>query len=153
MTRLAELEARGLRLKRRIRALGRPPTAGEADEFRREGAEIRQGVADAMVERLVRDRPEVLTHGRPAAAVAARRGLAEARSRLRLNGSESRCPAATVTPAIADGFVVACGVEGSRLSSVSDPQSILTFCCGDHLACPSWQASKEAEWAGRELET
>jgi hypothetical protein len=153
MTALADLEARGLRLKRRIRSLGRAPTPEEAEEFQREAAEIRQGVADAMVERLIVNRPEVLTHGRPASAEAARRGLDEARARLRERRPESRCPAASLTPAIGGGFVVLCGVEDSLLSSTADPQSILTFCCGDHLACPSWQASKEAEWASRDLRT
>lgn len=150
---LRELERRGLLLKRKVRSLGRPPSAEEEREIRKEARAIREGLADSMMQQLIHDRPEVISRGKPHSGEAAQRGQNEARSRLHdkpeFKDACSRCPAAAVTQRVDGEVSVVCGVEGTVLSSATDPQSVLTFCMGDHLGCPSWQAEKEAIAAGR----
>jgi hypothetical protein len=98
----------------------------------------------------------VRTLGEPVSAEAARRGLEEARSRLRSNQDfrrgRSQCPAAVVLSATPGReMTLRCGVEGTIITADGDPMSVASFCCGDHTACPSWRAEREANWAGRRL--
>jgi hypothetical protein len=159
-----QLAAEGQRLQaesdavlREVQRLGRPPTEAEQRTIFERTAGLRQRIADWAARKLVVGRPEVRTHGSPVAGEAAKRGLEEARARLRENEDfrkgRSRCPAAAVMSADPGRWItVRCGVEHSVLSSEGDPMSIATFCCGDHTRCPSWQAEREAGWAGRRLE-
>lgn len=150
---LVELERRTTKLNRQIRSLGRPLTAEEEREVHVQTAQIRQGIADAMVDRLITNRPELVSRGQPLSGVAAQRGQVEARARLHqtagFKGACSACPAASVSRRVDGAVVVVCRVEDTELSSSSDPQSMLTFCLGNHLECPSWQAEKEAMAAGK----
>jgi hypothetical protein len=137
----------------RVRSLGRPLSE---DERRTVGAKarlLREQIAGSYQRDLVERRSEVLTHGRPAAAFAARRGQDEARRRIaeKVQGSGARCVGCPAADAqrVDDGLLVHCRVEGSVLSSRTDPQSVLSFCAGDYRLCPSWRAEREAERAGR----
>lgn len=152
-TDLVELERRTVRLNRQIRSLGRPLTAEEERHVHEETQQIRQGIADEMVDRMIVNRPELVSRGQPVSGQAAQRGQQEARTRLhKTRGFKevcSDCPAATVSRRVDGAVVVHCRVEGTTLTSAADPQSLLTFCMGSPLSCPSWQAEKEAIAAGR----
>jgi hypothetical protein len=139
------------KLQRKVRDLGRPLTPSEALEVETATAKVRGILAQHMVRKLIDNRPEVISRGKPQAGDAAHRGLEEARRRLgendRAKGCRSDCPAATVTRATGVGVLVDCAIEGTRLSTETDPQSTLTFCFGEYTACPSWQIEKEREAA------
>lgn len=153
---LVELERRTVKLNRQIRELGRPLTADEERTVRVQASQIRQGLADAVSDRLIANRPELVSKGQPVSGAAAQNGLLEARARLHktpgFKSACSSCPAAEVSRRVDGAVVVVCRVEGTTLSSAGDPQSLLTFCLGDPQACPSWQAEKEAIAAGRKLD-
>lgn len=150
---LQELERQAVVLNRKIRSLGRPLTPEELLEVNVTTARIRAGIAQRMVDRLIVNRPEVVSSGQPVAGTEAKRGQDEARARLHakpeFKQACSNCPAAQVSRRVDGAVIVRCQVEGSTLSSAEDPQSVLTFCLGDHQACPSWMAEKEAIAAGR----
>jgi hypothetical protein len=152
-----QLEAEMAAAVREAQRLGRSMTEQEEAAMFKRTAGLRQRIADWAARRLVERRPEVLTHGRPQAAEAAKRGLEEARARLRENEDFrrgcSQCPAATVMSADPGRWItIRCGVEHSVLSSEGDPMSVATFCLGDYRRCPSWRAERESNWSGRRLE-
>jgi hypothetical protein len=133
---------------RREAATMQDATPEERRRFNRKVAEFRKRTADHLAERMAQQRPEVLTRGKPFLGNLMHRGQVEARRRLeRTDGFRlacSDCPAAQVSREIDDGVRVECGVEGTTLSSRTDPQSLLTFCLGDYKACPSWVMNREA---------
>src|SRR4051812_3982940 len=118
---LVELERRALQLKRQIRSVSRPLTAEETEHVRAESQAIRQAIADTMVDRMIHQRPEVVTRGAPVSHVAVERGRVEARNRLRekpeFKAACSDCPAAQVRRRIDDVVEVKCRVEGTTLTS------------------------------------
>ena len=149
------LQAEMDRAVRRASSLGRSLTSREEQELFDTTAGLRQRIADWTARKMFERRPEVRSHGTPVAGAAAKRGLEEARARLRQSEGfkkRQRCPAADVLTEDPDRFALRCGVEGTVLSAAGDPMSVHTFCVGDHTRCPSWRAEREANWAGRKLE-
>lgn len=140
----AQLEAEAAALERKIRTLGRPLTPEEQRYVRERVARMRLRLEERILEKMMDDRPEIVSAGRPVTAFLARKGQEEARARLELKAPCSDCPAATVFRAVGAGMTVHCAVEDRPLSSATDPQSLLTFCLGEYEACPSWRAEKEA---------
>lgn len=141
---LVVMERQVVEMERKVRSLGRPLTHEERLHLTEEVGKIRAAVADEMAARM--ERPEVVSNGRPRSSMSAKRGLDEARHRLRarpqFQAACSDCPAAQ-TSAAGGEVVVRCGVEKTRLSSATSPQSLLTFCLGDYTACPSWRAERK----------
>lgn len=143
---LDALEAEVVEIERRVRSLNRPLTPDERRSVTERVARVRERVADHYARHLMDNRPEVVSRGRPVAARAAKQGQDEARRRLRgqrqYRECSSDCPAATAYKTDR-GLTVRCGVERTRLSEASDPQSLLTFCLGDYRACPTWRAERQ----------
>lgn len=136
-----------------MRTLGRPLTPAEQRYVRERVARLRLRLEEHIFERMVQERPELRTAGKPVTAELARRGQEEARARLAVLPCESRCPAARVIRPASGGVAVHCAVEDQVLSSRSDPQSLLTFCMGAYESCPSWRLEKEQIAAtGRSVE-
>jgi hypothetical protein len=148
---VAELDKEALQLKREIAELGIAPSSPAAQErFGRKLESIRRRLADHLVQRMIEKRPEVISHGRPTASKKVRQGQHEARTRLeqskRYREACSDCPAANVSKTVF-GLVVHCGIEGTRMTSQSDPQSLLSFCLSDdYTICPSWRTERQAYW-------
>lgn len=142
-------------LARRVRSIGRPLTVEEKKTVTDQAAKLRARLAEVLSDRMIGGRPELVSKGKPVGGELTKRGLDEARTRLErkreFREACSECPAATVFRQVGDAVSVLCNVEGSLLSSRTDPQSVLTFCMGDYLSCPTWIAGKEAEWAGRDV--
>lgn len=140
------LERDVLLLQRRAASIRFAPPA-EQREFNREVAEVRKQAAVVLSERMVEQRPEVISRGAPFLGGLARAGQSEARRRLEqtrgFKAACSDCPAANVSRETSGGVRVLCRVEGTELSSRTDPQSLLTFCLGNHRACPSWVMERE----------
>lgn len=155
--RRVELERELLSVQRQIRSAGRALTPDENERLAKHTAGLRQRLAAYFTERMVMDRPEVVSRGAPVSGDAAQRGLEEARARLAARPCASGCPAAQMLHPVDGSVSLRCGVEGTVLSSKSDPQSLLSFCIGAdgdnaHEFCPTWQAAREAEFAGRQIE-
>jgi hypothetical protein len=152
--RRVEIERELALLQRRVRSIGRSLSPDERAQVAEQAAGLRQKLADFYMERMVNDRPEVVSRGEPVSGDAAQRGLEEARARLR--GGCPSCPAAQEINAVDGSVSLRCAIEGSILSSKSDPQSLLTFCVGvtpgAYQGCPTWMSQREAELAGRQLE-
>lgn len=151
-----ELTIESVRLRRQIEELARSGNLHDPDVRRgieAKAAEIRKQLADHLMVRMIENRPEVISRGQPISGAAAQAGQLEARTRLEatraFKDACSDCPAAQVMRRVDGGVNVRCGVEHTLLSSASDPQSLLTFCMGDHEVCPSWRAQRDSELAGR----
>jgi hypothetical protein len=140
------LEREVEQLRRRAATMWRA-APDDRRRFNRDVAEFRKRAADHFVERQAENRPEVITRGKPFLGDLAQRGQVEARYRLeRTQGFKlacSDCPAAQTSREVGGGVRVECRVEGTTLSSRTDPQSLLTFCMGDHQSCPSWVMDRE----------
>lgn len=151
-----ELEAELASLQRQIRSVGRELTDEENERVAALTAPLRQRLAAYYTERMIGDRPEVVSRGKPVSGDAAQRGLEEARSLLAARPCASACPAAQMLHPVDGSVALRCAIEGTSLSSKTDPQSLLTFCIGTsenaHEVCPTWQTHREAEAAGREFE-
>ena len=137
------LKARMDELARRINAVGRPLTEQEESQVVEMSADLRRRIADWMARRTIEGRAEVVSHGQPAAAAAAKRGLQEARrvleTRKTFRNGCSNCPAANDL----GGGAVRCAVEQTTLTPQDDPMSLATFCHGEYQACPTWRAERE----------
>ena len=68
------------------------------------------------------------------------------RMRRLIDDDDVVCPAGC--PARA-GTGVLCRIEGEVIDGRRNPATIARYCTGDNRACPTWQADKEAVWAGR----
>lgn len=140
-------------LQRQVREVGRPLTHEENAVVSQRAGEIRQRLANYMTQKLIEERPEVISRGAPVSGDAAQHGLEEARARL--SGCVS-CPAAQEIHPVDGSIGCRCQIEGSILTSKTDPQSLLTFCVGTrpdaYESCPTWMAARDAELAGRPLE-
>lgn len=67
-----------------------------------------------------------------------------------IDPSDVRCPAGC--PALA-GEGVLCRIEGDVIDARRNPSTVTGYCTGNHQACPTWQADKEAHWQKMDLRT
>lgn len=143
---LEQLEREVEDLTQKVRSVGRPLTHEERLAVTEQAGAIREQVADHWAARMQERKPEVVSRGKPRAAGAAKRGQLEARARLErvpeFRAACSSCPAAETWREATGGVTVRCGIERSRLSSETSPQSLLTFCFGDYSACTTWRLEK-----------
>jgi hypothetical protein len=140
-----QLQADMARVAARVQTVARFRALTPEEERRifDQTAGLRQRLARYMQRRMIDQRPEVVTHGRPASGEAAQRGLERAREALRGRESFRRrrptCPAANLL----GGGAVRCAVEHTTLDPRGDPMSLATFCYGDHTVCPTWRAERD----------
>lgn len=62
-----------------------------------------------------------------------------------LRDSDVRCPVGTLT---GDSGVY-CGIEEGVVDARTSPSSLMAYCCGEPLECPTWRKAKEADWGQR----
>ena len=145
-----ELQADMDRVAARVQAVARHRALTPEEETRifDQTAELRDRLARYMQRRMIDERPEVITHGKPVSGEAAHRGLEKARETLRELPTFQRrrppCPAANVLGRGA----VRCPIEHSTLDPHDDPMSLATFCYGNHQACPTWRAERDRRTSG-----
>lgn len=55
-------------------------------------------------------------------------------------GLEVRCPAGRMLDSGTEGPACRCGVEESLVTAARDPSSLVGYCCGEYVQCPTWRA-------------
>ena len=62
-----------------------------------------------------------------------------------LRPDDVRCEAGELT----GDTGVHCRIEDSLVDARTSPSSLMAYCCGEPLECPSWRKSREADWGLR----
>lgn len=55
------------------------------------------------------------------------------------------CPAGAEVGQTPRGEGVLCRIEHSVLPVIGHTRSLVSYCCGDYTACPTWRAKRDAE--------
>jgi hypothetical protein len=62
-----------------------------------------------------------------------------------LRPSDVRCPAGQL---VGDAGVH-CRIEEGVIEARTSPSSLMAYCCGEPLECPTWRKAREADWGMR----